>query len=106
MPREANIVYDPNVTVFSDEGLTTPLENVHGVILETRSPGGVSKSFRVYPSSQTHFKKGKSVSWEWSMSLIVGAAWYRDAATGQAKQAWLSSAEFVGRHLDELRPTC
>jgi len=102
MPREMSIVYEPNVPVFSDECLTLPIENVHGVLLETHSPGGVSTSFRIYPTSQTHFKKGKQVSWEWNMSLIVGPAWYRDQADGKTKQAWVSSAEFIGRHLDEL----
>lgn len=102
MPRAVTVVYDPNVPVYSDEGLTAPLTNVHGVLLETHSPGGVTKSFRIYPSSQSHFKKGKQVSWEWNMSLVVGPGWYRDQSTGEAKEAWTGSAEFVGRHLDEL----
>lgn len=102
MPREVNVVYEPNVQVYPDEGLTLPLANVHGVLLETHSPGGVSKSLRIYPTSRDHFSKGKQVSWEWNMSLVVGPAWYRDPATGEAKQAWLSSAEFIGRHLDDL----
>lgn len=102
MPRETNIVSDPNVTVYSDAELTSPMANVHGVLLETSSPGGVSKSFRIFPTSQSHFQRGKQVSWEWNMSLVVGPAWHRDPATGQAKQSWGSSAEFIGRHLDEL----
>jgi len=102
MPREVNIVHDPNVPVFSDQALTFPITNVHGVLLETHSPGGVSKSFRIYPSSQKHFAKGKQVSWEWNMSLVVGPAWYRDHKTGASKEAWSSSAEFIGRHLNEL----
>lgn len=102
MPRETNLVYDPHVTLYSDAGLSAPIANVHGVLLETSSPGGVAKSFRIFPSSQNHFQKGKQVSWEWNMSLVLGPAWYRDPATGQAKEAWSSSAEFIGRHLDEL----
>ena len=102
MPREVNVVYEPNVPLFSDEGLTLPFPNVHGVLLETHSPGGVSKAFRIYPTSQEHFRKGKQVSWEWNMSLVVGPAWYKDPSSGEATQAWLSSAEFIGRHLDEL----
>jgi len=102
MPREVNVVYDPNIAMFTDEALTIPLHNVHGVLLETHSPGGVSRSFRIYPSSQNHFAKGKQVSWEWNMSLVVGPAWYRDPTTGETRLAWSSSAEFIGRHLDEL----
>jgi hypothetical protein len=102
MPRETNFVHDPNVTVYSDPAVTSPMPGIHGVLLETHSPGGVSKSFRIYPSSQRHFMQGKQVSWEWNMSLVTGPAWYRDPATGEAKEAWGSSAEFIGRHLDEL----
>lgn len=102
MPREINVVYESNVQVYSDEGLTLSLTDVHGVLLETHSPGGVSKTFHIYPTSLDHFRKGKPVSWEWNMSLVVGPAWYRDTVSGKAKQAWLSSAEFIGRHLDEL----
>ena len=102
MPREVNIICEPNISVYADEGLAVPLANVHGVLLETHSPGGVSKSLRLYPSSRNHFKKGKQVSWEWNMSLVVGPGWYRDQSTGEARQAWSSSAEFIGRHLDEL----
>lgn len=102
VPREVSVVNEPNIPVYSDEGLTVPLTTVHGVLLETHSPGGVSKSFQIFPSSQNHFKKGKQVSWEWNMSLVVGPGWYRDQSTGEAKQAWVSSAEFIGRHLDEL----
>ena len=102
MPRETNIVYNPCVAVFADRELTTLMPQVHGVILETQSPGGVSKSLRIFPTSQEHFEKGKHVSWEWNMDLVVGPAWYREPDSGDIKEAWYSSAEFVGRHLDDL----
>jgi len=102
LPRETNVVFEPNVDLYEDIGLTSPIAGAHGVLLETSSPGGVSKSLRIFPSRQTHFKKGKKVSWEWNMFFVVGPAWYRDPATGQAKEAWRGSAEFIGRHLDEL----
>jgi len=102
MPREINVVHDPSVPLFEDALLKIPVQQLHGVILETHSPGGASKSFRIYPSTRTHFARGKRVSWEWNMGLVVGPAWYKDTETGATKQAWDSSAEFVGRHLDEL----
>ena len=102
IPRETSIVYEPNVALFSDSGLAAPIAEMHGVMLETTSPGGVSKSLRIFPTARNYFKKGKAVSWEWNMSRTVGQAWYRDPATGQPKEAWHSSAEFVGRHMDEL----
>jgi hypothetical protein len=102
MPRETHVVCDPDVRLFGDEELKHQIEHVHGVLLEALSPGGASRSLRIYPSTRTHFARGKRVSWEWNMGVVVGPAWYRDAATGTSKQAWHSSAEFVGRHLDEL----
>ena len=102
MPRETNVVHEPSVVVYSDAGLTTPIPNVHGVILETRAPGGASKTFRIFPTTRTHFKKGHQVAWEWNMGIVVGQAWYRAPDTGEAREAWLSAAEFVGRHLDDL----
>lgn len=102
MPRESNFVFELKVNVYSDPELINLIEHVHGVLLETHSPGGVSKSYRIFPSSKTYFIKGKQVSWEWNMALVVGPSWYRDLKTQESTQAWVSSAEFVGRHLDEL----
>ncbi|HEY0681071.1 MAG TPA: hypothetical protein VGD45_01945 [Steroidobacter sp.] len=102
LPREINIVFAPHTDLFSDAELRTPIPNVKGIILETHAPGGTSKTFRIFPTTQQHFVKGRQVAWEWNMQKIFGAAWYRSPDTGQPAQAWLQSAEFVGRHLDDL----
>lgn len=102
MPREVNVVYEPAVVVYSDPGLSTPMPNVHGVILETLAPGGTSKSLRIFPTTRTHFKKGHQVAWEWNMAAVFGQAWYRAPDTGEIREAWSSAAEFVGRQLDDL----
>lgn len=102
IPRELNFVFETDVEVYSDEQLTKPIKGVKAIILETHSPGGVSKTLRIFPTSQSYFKKGKQVSWEWSFGLVTGQAWYRHIKTGAPTLAWSSSAEFVGRHLDEL----
>jgi hypothetical protein len=54
------------------------------------------------PTTQTHFQVGKQVSWEWNGKFVLGPAWYRDSETGEVKQAWVGSTEFIGRHLDDL----
>lgn len=102
MPREVNVVYDPAATVYVDSNLTTPMPNVKGVILETLSPGGASKTLRIFPTTRTHFRKGHQVAWEWDMHNTFGPAWYRDPVTGEHKEAWSSSAEFIGRPLEEV----
>ena len=102
MPREVNIVYEPGVTVFTDADLTTPLAQPKGVILETIAPGGASRTLRIFPTTRTHFEKGQQVAWEWNMKSVFGPAWYRDPINGDPKEAWTSSAEFVGRHLSDL----
>ena len=102
IPREKSVVLYPTVTVYSDPGCTTELKGVKGVILETRSPGGARTSRRIYPSTRTHFKKGKQVSWEWNLQNVWNQAWYRDPESDEIKSAWHSAGEFIGRHLDEL----
>lgn len=102
LPNEVNIVYRPGVEIFLDAACAVPIPNAKGVILETTSPGGVIKTFRIFPTTRTHFQKGKQVAWEWSMRKTWPAAWYRDPDTGAIKQAWVSSAEFIGRHLDDI----
>lgn len=100
--REVNVVYHPGVEVFPDPLCKTPIANVKGIILETESPGGTMKSFRIFPTTRTHFQKGKRVAWEWSSELTWGPAWYKDPDTHEIKKAWDSAAEFIGQHLDEV----
>ena len=102
VPREINVVYEPAATLYKDAHLSAEFTDAKGVILETIAPGGTSKIFRIFPTTRTHFKKGRRVAWEWNASAVYGPAWYRDPTTGEPREAWSSSAEFVGRHLDEL----
>lgn len=101
-PREINIVYHPGVKIFHDPLCRNPIANVKGVILETESPGGATKTFRIFPTTRFYFQKGKRVAWEWSFEQTWGPAWYKDPDSDEIKAAWSSSAEFVGRHLDEV----
>ena len=102
LPNEVNIVYDPGVEVFSDAAATKPISNAKGVILETTAPGGAIKTVKIFPTTRTHFQKGKQVAWEWNLQKTWPEAWYRDPDTGAVKQAWVSSAEFIGRHLEDI----
>lgn len=102
LPREVTTVRHPGVELFSDADLTRVIPNAKGVILETITPGGLAKSLRIFPTTQTHYQRGRQVAWEWSMQNAWGQSWYRDPDTGQVKCAFHRSAEFVGRHLDEL----
>ncbi len=103
LPRERNIVHHPGVDIYSDETCETKASPpAKGLILETTSPGGTTKSFRIFPTTRTYFQQGKEVSWEWNMSQVWPACWYKEPDSGEIKSAWMGSAEFVGRHLDEL----
>ena len=102
LPNEINIVYHPGVDIFSNESATELIPDAKGVILETTSPGGVMKTFRIFPTTRTHFRKGKQVAWEWNMQKVWPAAWYRDPDNGEIKHGWDSAAEFTGRPLDEI----
>ena len=102
IPHEVNVVHNPGVDIFSDKALLTKIEGAKGVILETESPDGSTKSLRIFPSTRTHFRKGMKVSWEWSPEHQFDDVWYRDPETGETKHAWSGSREFVGRDLDAL----
>jgi hypothetical protein len=100
IPRERNVVAHEFVPVFSDDQGREPLPNVHGLILDTFSPGGVVTSRRVFPTTreQSEYPVGVEVSWEWGAQQW-GAAWYRDPTTTDLLVAWTGSMEFVGRPL-------
>ena len=102
LPNEVNIVYHPGVENFLDADCTQPITDAKGLILETTSPGGAMKTHRILPTTRTHFQKGKRVAWDWNMQKKWPTAWYRDPDTGGVKRAWIESAEFIGRHLDDI----
>jgi len=104
VPREINIVYHPGTEVFADAEGKVKRDGVLAIILETTSPGGAVKTRRVFPTTRTHFIKGREVAWEWNMNAQVqwGESWYRDPDTGEIRQAWGSSMEFIGRHMDQV----
>ena len=103
LPREVNIVYKPGVPIYSDPECQVKITDATGIILETRSVSGARTSYRIFPTTRTHFEVGKRVAWEWDMDNTWRDAWYRDSLdSGAIKPAWNSSAEFIGRHLDDL----
>lgn len=101
IPHEINVVYRPGVPVYKDERLKNKYDDILGVILDTTSPGGAIKEKRVFPTRKT-YRKGTQLSWEWNFGRVWQAAWYKDPDTGKVKQAWGSSAEFIGRPLEEI----
>jgi len=102
LPRETNWVYHPGVPIYSDPECTIPIKNGKGVILKSASSSGAKIFYRIFPTTRTHFEKGRKVAWEWSHENTWSDAWYRDPESNEIKLAWNSSMEFVGRHLDEV----
>ncbi|MDX1440156.1 MAG: hypothetical protein R3284_09655 [Rubricoccaceae bacterium] len=103
IPHEINYVYHPGVPVYADSVGAEQRPGVVAVILETHSPGRVRVTKRVYPTTRLdYYKKGRRVTWEWSFDNTWDESWYKDPDTDQPKPGWRSSAEFVGRHTDEL----
>jgi hypothetical protein len=100
IPVEVHVVYDPAVRIFADDAGQS-LRPVHGVLLESQARGG-EPEYRIYPTSRPDLEKGKAVTWEWSFDRIWGESWYRDPRDGAIKYAWTSSAEFAGRHIEDL----
>jgi len=101
IPHERNVVYHPGVDVFEDEECKIKRPNILGVILDTTSPGGAIKQKRIFPTTRS-YKKSQELSWEWNFDIILGESWYREPDTKEIKSAWGSSAEFIGRPLEEV----
>lgn len=101
VPVEKNFVWHPGVELYSDPEATAPIPDVKGLILETVSPGGVSTTRRIFPTTKTDYVIGKQVTWEWGPRQW-GETWYREPESGKVVEAWGGSMEFRGRHLDEM----
>lgn len=99
IPIEQNIVAHPGVDVFNDPKGEKLLE-CKGLIIETTHQG--KRNFRIFPTTKSDYYIGMPLTWEWNMSRVWEKAWYRDTETGEIKTAWHSSAEFVGRDLDQI----
>jgi len=102
IPREVNVVYHTGVELYKDPGGRQPITDARGIVLETTASDGSTKSLRVFPTTRTHYVKGKQVAWEWNPEKQWGETWYRDPDSGEINAAWRGSMEFVGRHLDEV----
>lgn len=102
LPSEVNRVKEANVKIYSDNKCQNLIKDATGIILETTSPGGAMKIKSIYPTTLNTYVPGKIVGWDWNLSKIWGPAWYRETSTNKILQAWGSSGEFIGPHLDEL----
>jgi len=101
MPGERNVVYRTDIDLFSNENCTVSVSDAKGVALERISSSG-ERDMRIFPTTKTHFQTGQEVAWEWNMAKVWGQTWCRDPQTRQIKRAWVSSAEFIGRHLEDI----
>jgi hypothetical protein len=101
VPRQINIVHHPGVEIYADKECTQLIPDARGVVLETHMTGHDQKFCRIYPTTRTHFKKGKKIAWEWNSEKSWNEAWYHDPDTGEVKHAWSASLEFVGRNIED-----
>lgn len=102
IPLESNTVHCTDLPFYSDSECVDLVSAATAIILETVSPGGSQKSFRVFPTTRNHFEVGQRVAWEWNPAKTWGPSWYKNPDTAKCTMAWQSSVEFIGRHLDDL----
>jgi hypothetical protein len=102
VPIELNHVYDPGIDVYEDPECTQLRPGIRAIVLETTSPDRLTKTLHFYPTTRTGYKKGQRLSWEWNTKLVILESWLRRPDTGAIELAWKSSAEFVGRNLDDV----
>jgi len=101
LPYERHVVVASGLEVFSDPDGKLPLDGVTAVVLAAQDHQGNTLRQEPFPTTRRHFKPGMHVAWEWDGSHTWGECWYLDPSGG-IEYAWTSSAEFVGRDVDEL----
>lgn len=102
IPHEKNYVYKHDIVIYKDTNCTIPYEKGKAIILDTHSPNDASQSKRIFPTTKTGFKVGTQLTWEWSFNNQWDETYYIDPDTKEKKCAWSSSAEFVGRDIQEV----
>ena len=73
---------------------TTPASVLSTLTLKT--PGSVTSKQR------SHFQSGQEVAWDSDTTRTWGESWFLNRESGGIEYGWTSSAEFIGRVLDEL----
>jgi hypothetical protein len=61
LPNEVNVVYHPGVELFSDAAGTKTIPDAKGIMIETTSPGDVTKMLRIFPTTRSHFHHRHSI---------------------------------------------
>jgi hypothetical protein len=100
IPSQRNFVYLTDIPIYSDSQCSVRTRG-HGIVLEALVPPNGARTLSIFPTTRSHFQKGKEVAWEWNMANQWGETWYRNEA-GQIATAWGASAEFIGRHLEDI----
>lgn len=95
VPRYA--VAQAGLPVYEDARGEQHRPDVTAVVLKVEGEEGA----RVYPTTQ-QYQAGERLSWDWNMDRVWGESWYLDVDTGEIKYAWRTSAEFVGKPLDQI----
>jgi hypothetical protein len=103
VPRPTYIVRKANLPLYADKPCQNVMVGVRGVWLETFGPDGASQGMRIHPSTKP-YAEGMSVGWEWNTDRrqTWGNTWYQNPETGKCSQAWIESAEFVGRDISQV----
>ena len=102
VPAQKHWVRYANIPVYSDADCLNLRQGVEAVLIEAESAGGIERQISAFPTTKLNWEIGSQVSWEFNMGRIFPNSWYRKPNTGEATVAWSSSAEFVGRNLEEV----
>jgi hypothetical protein len=101
-PRQITTVVAANLPLYGDSEAKNVIEGATGVMLEMLDSATDKSSTLVYPTTQTYYRLGQQVAWEWVSTHEWERCWYEDPDTGELKVAFDSSLEFVGRPLDKV----
>ncbi len=84
------------VAVYSDNTMTSLLDS-GAVMLDQLDNEGNRLSVQVFPTV-SEYTAGRYVTWEWDLSHVIRRpGWFFDVQTQAAREAWTTSASFMGR---------
>lgn len=101
-PQPIAIVRHVGVPLYSDAAGTAARPDITGLIVEIESPGSVITERKILPTRSTKFQVGRRIGSAYSYERDYDDSLFRDPETGEMKQGWSYSKEFVGSHLEEM----
>lgn len=89
-------VLHADLPFYSDPDCQREVKNARLIILQCEDPTETIKTPEPLPTTR-QYQLGEIVQWGFDHKRIWEESWYQDPETGEVKQAWKHSTEFIGK---------